>query len=363
MEDRKYTQPYGGGLRRGFPPDTAPFVCVWRYRWPCPPQGQTSARRKKGIAVTTKAIAPGGRRKTTYGAIARQRQIIGVAFAMPAILGFLIFTVGPMVASLIFSFTEYKIISSPTWLGLGNYVRLFTGADPWFWPAVIATTKYVLMAVPANLLFAFAIALLLNNEMKGRAIFRSIFYVPSIVPGVASSFVWMLMMNPTYGVFNLILKTLGLPTSQWIYAQNSVIPSLVFMGIFGTGSTMVIFLAGLQNIPRHYYEALEVDGGNSLHKFRYITLPMISSTLFFNFVMGLIGAFQVFGSAYIMTQGGPNNASLFYVYNLWRTAFKYMEMGLASAQAWILFIVIMIFSALVFRSSKLWVYYEGGQNG
>ncbi len=302
------------------------------------------------------------RPRTTYGAIARKRQIVGVTFAMPAILGFLIFTVGPMVASLIFSFMDYKIISTPTWLGLDNYVKLFSGTDPWFWPSVKATAYYVLLSVPASLIFAFAVAMLLNNQMKCRALFRSIFYVPSIVPGVASSFVWMLMMNPNFGIFNMLLKNLGLPTSQWIYAESSVIPSIVFMGLFGTGSTMVIFLAGLQNIPRHYYEALEVDGGNSFHKFLYITLPMISPTLFFNFVMGMISAFQVFGSAYIMTQGGPNNSSLFYVYNLWRTAFTHMEMGLASAQAWLLFLVIMILSLVIFKTSKLWVYYEGGQN-
>ena len=311
------------------------------------------------MAQTTAAAA---RKHGSYSAIMRQRQTVGIAFALPAILGFIIFTVGPMIASLIFSFMEYKIISTPTWLGLGNYIKLFSGQDPWFWPSIVATTKYVALAVPSKLLFAFGVALLLNNEMKGRALFRSIFYVPSIVPAVASSFVWMLMMNPNFGVFNIILKNLGLPTSQWLYAQDTVIPSMVFISLFGTGSTMVIFLAGLQNIPRHYYEAIDVDGGNTMHKFFYITLPMISSTLFFNFVMGLIGAFQVFGEAYIMTQGGPNNASLFYVYNLWRTAFTHMEMGLASAEAWILFIVIMILSVLVFRSSKLWVYYEGGQN-
>jgi multiple sugar transport system permease protein len=312
----------------------------------------------------TQALTPQKvrRPRTVYGAIARKRQIVGVTFAMPAILGFLIFTVGPMLASLIFSFMDYKIISTPTWLGFDNYIKLFNGTDPWFWPSMKATAKYVLLSVPANLIFAFFIAMLLNNQMKCRALFRSIFYVPSIVPGVASSFVWMLMMNPNFGIFNMILKNLGLPISQWIYAESSVIPSIVFMGIFGTGSTMVIFLAGLQNIPRHYYEALEVDGGNGLHKFLYITLPMISPTLFFNFIMGLIGAFQVFGAAYIMTQGGPNNASLFYVYNLWRTAFTHMEMGLASAEAWILFVIVLIFSAIIFKTSKLWVYYEGGQN-
>ncbi|MGI6726847.1 MAG: carbohydrate ABC transporter permease [Christensenellales bacterium] len=309
----------------------------------------------------TVIIDKSGKSKNSFNTIARRRQFIGILFALPAILGFLVFTIGPMIASFVFSFMDYKIISTPIWLGFDNYLKLLSGKDPWFFASVKATAYYVALSVPANLIFAFLIALLLNNEMKLRALFRSIFYVPSIVPAVASSFVWMLMMNPNFGIFNMVLKSLGLPTSKWIFSEATVIPSIVFMGLFSTGSTMVIFLAGLQNIPRHYYEAIDVDGGNRLHKFIYITLPMISPTIFFNFIMGIIGAFQVFGSAYIMTQGGPNNASLFYVYNLWRTAFTHMEMGLASAQAWLLFIVIMFFSFIVFKTSKLWVFYEGGQ--
>jgi multiple sugar transport system permease protein len=303
------------------------------------------------------------RKKSVYGAIARKRQLVGIAFAMPAILGFLVFICGPMIASLIFSFMEYNIVSAPRWLGLGNYIRLFSGNDPFFYASVSATGKYVLMSVPANLLFAFFVALLLNNKMKYRAMFRSIFYVPYIVPSVASHFVWMLMMNSNnFGVFNMILRALGLPASQWIFGQATVIPSIVFMLLFTTGPKIVIFLAGLQNIPQHYYEALDVDGGNTLHKFLYITFPMITPTLFFNFVIGLIEAFQVFNAAYLITEGGPNNASLFYVYNLWRTAFRYMQMGLASALAWLLFLVIIVLSTIVFRSSRFWVFYEGGEN-
>ena len=218
------------------------------------------------------------------------------------------------------------------------------------------------MAVPANLIFAFMIALLLNRDIKCRAFFRSLFYLPCILPAVATSFVWLLLMNPDFGLFNTILEFLHLPKSQFFWGKGSVLPSIVFMGIWGTGSTQVIFLAGLQEIPQVYYEALEIDGGNSWDKFWNITLPMVSSTLFFNLVNGIIGALQVFSQAYIITEGGPNNASLFYVYNLWRQAFKYMDMGKASAMAWILFVVVMLLTVIVFKSSKKWVYYEGGND-
>lgn len=167
-------------------------------------------------------------------------------------------------------------------------------------------------------------------------------------------------MNPDFGLFNTLLGFLHLPESQFFWGKGSVLPSIVFMGIWGTGSTQVIFLAGLQNIPRVYYEALEIDGGNAWHKFWNITLPMVSSTMFFNLVMGIIGALQVFGQAYIITEGGPNNSSLFYVFNLWRQAFKYMDMGLASAMAWILFVAVLVLTIVVFKTSNKWVYYEGG---
>ena len=196
--------------------------------------------------------------------------------------------------------------------------------------------------------------------MKGRAFFRSLFYLPCILPAVATSFVWLLLMNPDFGLFNTLLELLHLSKSQFFWGRGSVLPSIVFMGIWSTGSTQVIFLAGLQDIPKVYYEALEIDGGNSWHKFWNVTLPMVSSTLFFNLVMGIINALQVFAQAYIITEGGPNNASLFYVYNLWRQAFKYMDMGKASAMAWILFVVVLILTAVVFKTSNKWVYYEGG---
>ena len=288
--------------------------------------------------------------------------IVGWSFALPAVLGFLIFNLLPMLLSGYYSFCEYSIIGKPEWIGLQNYIKLFGGEETTFWISVRVTLLYAIMAVPANLAFSFMIALLLNREMVGRAFFRSLFYMPCILPAVASSFVWILLMNPDFGLFNTLLGFLHLPESQFFWGKGSVLPSIVFMGIWGTGSTQVIFLAGLQNIPRVYYEALEIDGGNAWHKFWNITLPMVSSTMFFNLVMGIIGALQVFGQAYIITEGGPNNSSLFYVFNLWRQAFKYMDMGLASAMAWILFVAVLVLTIVVFKTSNKWVYYEGGDN-
>ena len=286
--------------------------------------------------------------------------IVGWAFALPAIIGFLFLNLGPMLLSGYYSLCEYNIISKPVWAGLKNYISLFDGTDPTFRLSVKATLLYAIMSVPANLIFAFMIALLLNRNMVGRAFFRSLFYLPSILPAVASSFVWILLMNPDFGLFNVILKFLHLPESKFFWGKGSVLPSIVFMGIWSTGATQVIFMAGLQNIPRVYYEALEIDGGNAWDKFWHVTLPMVSSTLFFNLVTGIISALQVFGSAYIITEGGPNNASLFYVFNLWRQAFKYMDMGKASAMAWILFVVVLLATLVVFKTSKKWVYNEGG---
>lgn len=288
--------------------------------------------------------------------------IAGWIFVLPALAGFLIFNLVPMVMSAYYSLCEYNIIGTPKWIGLQNYITLLFGENETFWVSVRATVLYAVMAVPANLIFSFAIAMLLNRQMIGRAFFRSLFYLPCIVPAVASSFVWLLLMNPDYGLLNEILGLLHLPQSQFFWGKESVLPSIVFMGIWSTGATQVIFLAGLQNIPRVYYEALEIDGGNAWHKFWNVTVPMVSSTIFFNLVMGIINALQVFSQAYIITEGGPNNRSLFYVYDLWRQAFKYMDMGKASAMAWMLFLVVMVLTAIVFKTSKKWVYYEGGEN-
>ncbi|MCI6005664.1 MAG: sugar ABC transporter permease [Blautia sp.] len=289
------------------------------------------------------------------------QNVNGWLFALPAMLGFLIFNLVPMFMSGYYSLCNYSILKAPEFIGFENYVNLFSGATGNFWVAAKATLLYTIMAVPANLIFALFIAVLLNRKMVGRTFFRSVFYLPCILPAVATSFVWILLANPDFGLFNTVLEWLHLPSSMFFWGKDSVLQTIVFMGIWSTGSTQVIFLAGLQDIPQVYYEAIEIDGGNAWQKFLYITLPMLSPTLFFNLVMGIIGALQVFGQAYIITEGGPNNASLFYVYELWRQAFKYMDMGVASAMAWILFIVVLILTAVVFKTSRTWVYYAGGE--
>ena len=291
----------------------------------------------------------------------RKEAMYGWLFAMPVVLGFLIFVLGPMISSFVLSFTDYNIFSAPKSVGFENYQRLFSGVDPLFYKSIGVTFYYVALSVPAQLIYAFIIALLLNRSIRGRGFFRSVFYVPSIVPGVALCMIWLWLLNPDLGLVNNVLRSMRLPTSLWFFSQSSVIPSLVFMSLWTTGSIMVIFLAGLQGIPRHLYEAVDIDGGNALHKLRYVTIPMMTPTIFFNLIMGIINGFQSFTSAYIITQGGPNNASLFYVFYLYREAFRFHNMGSASAIAWVLFLIIAFLTVIVFKTSDNWVFYEGGR--
>jgi multiple sugar transport system permease protein len=279
--------------------------------------------------------------------------------ASPAILGFLIFTLGPLLASLYLSFTDYSITNDYSFVGFENFRRLFTGEDSFFYKSLFVTFYYVLLAVPFSLLAAFAMAMLLKNKVRGRSLFRAVFYLPSIVPIVATSTIFIWLLNPDIGLFNQILSFFHLPTSLWIYDEATVVPTIAFMNIWSVGGTMLIFLAGLESIPDHYYEAVDIDGGGMWHKLTAVTLPMLTPTIFFNLVMGVINGFQSFSEAYIMTEGGPNNASLFYVVYLFREAFTNQRMGSASAIAWVLFIIILVLSLIIFRSSKSWVYYEG----
>ena len=289
----------------------------------------------------------------------RSEKVVGYLFAFPAIAGFFIFTAGPMIASLFFSLTEYTGFSEVKFVGFSNFIRLFSGEDPYFYKALSVTTYYVILSVPTGLLFALLIAVALNTDIKGRSFFRTIFYLPSIVPVIATSSIFIWMFNPDFGLINFILERFGIPGLLWIYDRRTAIPSLALMHLWTIGGAVVIFLAGLNDIPRQYYDALEIDGGNSRHKFLYVTLPLLTPTIFFNLVMSLIGQFQAFTQAYVMTDGGPNNATLFYSLYLYREAFEYSRMGAASALAWVLFLIIGILSLFVFRSSSGWVHYEG----
>ncbi|MDR1570702.1 MAG: sugar ABC transporter permease [Oscillospiraceae bacterium] len=285
----------------------------------------------------------------------------GWLFAAPAALGLALFTLWPMMASLYYSFTNLTISGKASFVGLANYRNMFSGNDLYFYHSLGVTARYVLYSVPLKIAYSFLLAMLLNQSVRGKSVFRTIFYLPTIVPSVAISMIWMWLLNPDLGLVNEILRSFNLPTSKWIYAKDTVIQSLAFMSMWTTGTITVVFLAGLQDIPRHLYEATSLDGGNAWSKFRHVTVPLMTPTIFFNLCTTLIGSFQVFSEAYIMTGGGPDNASLFYVFYLYREAFTYSRMGSASAIAWVLFIIIMAVTALVFKTSDRWVFYEGGR--
>lgn len=283
----------------------------------------------------------------------------GLLFASPVLAGYLLFVLVPIAASLYLSFTDYSVGTVPRWIGIGNYTNLFSGADPFFYPAVKATFYYVFVSVPLGIIISFGAAMLLNQKIIGRAFFRGVFYLPVIIPLAASSMVWMWLLQPDFGIVNYTLERLHLPTSQWLGDTGSVVPTLILFSFWSLGNTIVIFLAGLQGIPAHLYEAIEIDGGNRLHKLIYITIPMTSSVIFFNTVIAFINGFQAFVQPSVMTQGGPAGKSLFYVLYLFNEGFKSSRMGSASAISVLLFVVIALFTALIFLFSKSLVYYEG----
>ena len=287
--------------------------------------------------------------------------VSGYLFASPVILGLIVWVIAPMVGVLLISMTNWNVLTAPAWVGLRNYVRLFT-ADLFFWNTLKVTIYYVALNTACATLYALVVAMLLNQPIRGRAVYRAIFYLPTIVPIVASSALWLWLFNPEFGLLNVMLRGVGLPRGVWLASQSTVVPSIVLMSVWGgAGNTIVIFLAALQGVPKELLEAVEIDGGGWWHRFRAITLPMISPVTFFNVVTGLIASFTVFTQAYIMTQGGPNNASLFYVYLLYREGFQRNNIAGAAALSWVLIVIVSILSLLLFRTSRRWVYYEGEQ--
>ena len=238
----------------------------------------------------------------------------GRGFAAPAVIGFLVFTLAPMVASIIISLTDWNIGGSPSWTGVDNYAKMLS--DPKVLHALKATVIYALIAVPGTIVMAFCMALLMHRIRHGVGLFRTIFYLPVLVPPVANSILWMWMYDPSAGILNTILKFLHLPTSQWIYAEDSALPSIALMAVWAFGNMAIIFLAALQGVPKDLYEAAEVDGASAWIRTWHITLPQISPIILYNLITGLIGAFQQFDTAFIMTSGGPNDATLFYVFYL-----------------------------------------------
>lgn len=279
-------------------------------------------------------------------------------FISPWLLGFFIFTVGPMIYSLYMSFTDYSGIGSANFIGLANYQKMFTN-DPLFWKSLWNTFIYTVLGVPLGLIVGYLLALLLNTKVKGLGIWRTVFYLPSLVPAVASSLLWMLLFQPDFGVANALLSAMHMPTSGWLTSELMAKPTLIIMSLWGAGGGMIIYLAGLQEVPKSLYEAADIDGAGPLRKFFTITIPMTSNVIFFNLIMGLIGSFQVFTQAYVVSNGtgGPNNSTMFYVLYLYKNAFSYFKMGYASALAWILFIIILIVTVIAFRVLDNKIYY------
>lgn len=293
------------------------------------------------------------------GRTARQDFRNGLLFATPWLVGCGVFIAYPIVASLYYSFCAYDAIRPPQWVGLENYRRLFF-EDDLFWKALWNTLYMVVFGLPVGLAAALGVALLLNQKLKGMAFYRTLYYLPSITPVVATSILWLWLLNPEIGLVNIVLSHLGVKSGPaWLTDPFWAKPALILMGLWGAGGGMVIYLAALQDIPESYYEAASLDGAGALAQFRHVTLPMLSPVILFNLIMGLIGSFQYFTQAYVMTNGGPQDATTFYALHLFNRAFLDFQMGYASAMAWVLFIVTLLCTVVVLRSSARWVYYGG----
>ena len=288
---------------------------------------------------------------------------LGFLLVMPWLVGFGLLTAWPILSSLYYSMTRYGLLSQPRWIGFQNYVRLFTG-DRLFWRSLAVTFYYTFTAVPLGLVFGLMLALLLNENVKLQGFFRTVFYLPAVLSGVAVAVMWTWVFNPRYGALNWLLSLVGVKGPAWLSSPQWALPAVVIMSLWGVGGGMLIYLGGLQGIPTDLYDASKVDGAGRLQRFANVTLPMLSPVLFYNLVQGIIGSFQVFTPAYVMTSGGPAYATHFYVFYLYQSAFSYQHgaggMGYSCALAWILFVIIMFFTLLILKSSPAWVYYEGG---
>jgi multiple sugar transport system permease protein len=294
----------------------------------------------------------------------RQRNLQGWLFVSPWLVGFFLFTLYPILASLYYSFCDYRVLTPPKWVGLANYAALLTDRD-YFLPS-LWNTLFMLIELPLALIIGLTMALLLNHKIPGIGIFRTIYYLPSIMPVVAVAVLWLWVLNPQYGLLNAVLTPLlapfGLQAPGWLADPKWAKPAFIMMDLWAVGGSVVIYLASLQNVPAHLYEAAEIDGAGSWHKTLHVTLPMISPVIFYNLIMGVIWTFQYFTQTFIMTQGGPQNSTLFYALYLFYNAFRDFRMGRACAMAWILFILTLIATLIVFRTSARWVYYEGERN-
>lgn len=284
----------------------------------------------------------------------------GYIFLLPWLIGLIVFWIGPIIASAYFSVMEYDVLSPPEWVGLANFSRAFTG-DKQFWPSLARTFNYSILVVPLTIFGSLFLAILLNQKLKGTNIFRTIFFLPHLTPAVALAVLWIWLFHPSIGPINLLLEAIGIEGPGWLTSKYWAMDALIIVSLWAGvgGNTMLIFLAGLQGVPQELLEAAEIDGAGRWAKFINVTLPMISPTLLFNLILGVIGALKVFTLAFVATQGGPSFSTWFYALHIYQQAFAYFRMGYGSALAWIFVIILLTFTYIQLYSSKRWVYYAG----
>ena len=286
-----------------------------------------------------------------------RESLMGLLFVGPWLIGFVMLTIGPILYSAFMSLTDFNILSSPVFTGLDNYRRLFT-RDPLFYRALGNTCTYVFVAVPMQIVLALGFAVMLDQPVVGKSAFRTFFFLPSILPEVATAIVWAFIFNPTYGLMNSMLALIGVQGPQWLNSSDWAMTCVIIMSLWGIGGTIIIFLSVLQGIDTALLEAAALDGAGKGRSFFYLKLPMITPILLFNLVMGFIGGFKIFTFSYVMTGGGPAFSTLTYALYIYKNAFEYFDMGYASALSWVFFALIALCTALLFRSSPFWVYYE-----
>lgn len=291
-----------------------------------------------------------------------RENIEGYIAISPWIIGYVVFVAGPLLASLYLSLTEWSILRPPEWIGFENYAELLT-EDPLFWQSLKVIGLYTLFQVPLSIIVGLSMAILLNQNILGLSVWRTIYYFPSVVTGVAVAMLWIWVLHPEFGILNIGLSFLGIEGPNWLFSQTWALPSLVLISLWNVGSGLIIYLSGLQGVPTTLYDAASIDGAGSWARLRHVTLPMITPIIFYQVVVGMIGALQVFTEPFVMTEGGPANATLFYVLYLYRNAFEYFKMGKASAMAWILALIIIALTVILFKSSNRWVYYEFEESG
>lgn len=310
----------------------------------------TTGRAGRALAAFVGARSPHEVRKALWGYV----------FISPWLLGFVFFVGGPLLGSLYLSFTEYDLLSAPEWRGLQNYRTAFTD-DPLFWNSLYRTAYYAVLVVPLGLIGSLALAILLNQGLRGTTLWRTLFFLPHLTPAVAMAILWSWLLHPTLGPVNSILGDVGLGGFAWLTDKDTVIPSLIFISLWAGvgGNTMLIFLAALQGVPRELEEAAEIDGAGVWSKFRVITLPMITPTILFNLVLGVIASFQAFTIAFVATEGGPSYGSYFFVLHIYNEAFSYFRLAYGSALAWILLVLLLALTLANFAFSRRWVFYQG----